>query len=91
MSAEPAAVSDAPERLTWDQVRERYPDQWVMLVDIDNVNETDFEFRSALVIGHGPGRKDVFARVGPLLDRYTSFACLFTGRVRAPVRSYLAP
>jgi hypothetical protein len=31
MSAEPAAAIDAPERLTWDEVRDRYPDQWVML------------------------------------------------------------
>jgi hypothetical protein len=26
---------DSSERLTWQQIRERYPDQWVVLVDHD--------------------------------------------------------
>ncbi len=26
------------ERLTWDEIRARYPDQWVVLADITRVN-----------------------------------------------------
>ena len=91
MGAESSATVPHAERLTWDEVRERYPDQWVMLVDFDDVNDTDFDFRSAAVIGYGVHRKDVFEQARPLLDRHTSFGCFFTGRVRAPIRRYLVP
>lgn len=90
MSAGPAVIVDPPARLTWKELCEHYPDQWVMLVCIDNVSDTDFEFRSALLIGHGPGRRELFARVGPTIDRYMSFGCFFTGPIRAPLRRYPA-
>ena len=79
------------ERITWDEVCRRYPDEWVMLVDIDWVNETDFVFRSAIAVGHGPHRRDVFAQARALLDGYSGFACYFTGRIRAPLRGFFAP
>ena len=35
------------ERLTWDEIVERYPDQWVGLVDVDWEDEANV--RSAIV------------------------------------------
>ena len=57
----PAQLAGAPaisEPLTWEQICERYPDEWVCLVEIDKINDTDFEFRRARVIGHGKTRKE---------------------------------
>lgn len=34
------------EPLTWEQICERYPDEWVCLVEIDEINDTDFDFRT---------------------------------------------
>ncbi len=91
MSTGSIGVTENAERLTWDEVRRRYPDQWVTLVDIDWVNETDFEFRSAIAIGHGAHRRLAIAEAHPQLDRYPGFGCYFTGRIRAPLRDFIAP
>jgi len=32
-----------PERLTWEQIQEKYPDQWVGLVDINWRNDANIE------------------------------------------------
>ena len=38
-----------PERLTSDQIRERYPDQWVALTDIDYKDGDISNFNTAVV------------------------------------------
>lgn len=45
------------EPLTWTQICERYPCEWVCLVEIDKINDTDFDFRTARVVGHGKSRR----------------------------------
>ena len=80
-----ACTNEAP--MTWDDVHERYPEQWVVLVETDWI-ENHFAFRSTRVIGHAAGRAEVLAQVRPLLPRYPDFACFFTGRVRAPRHGY---
>ena len=35
-----AATMNAPERLTWDEICQRYPDEWVVLVKIQALDET---------------------------------------------------
>jgi hypothetical protein len=81
--------SDAPtevsEPLTWKQICERYPEAWVVLVEVDWVNDTDFDFRSARVAGHGTTRKEPLVQARPLRDRYPSMGHFFTGRIRAPL------
>lgn len=39
-----------PERLTTEQIRERYPDQWVALTDIDFKPGSTSNFNSAVVV-----------------------------------------
>ena len=39
-----------PERLTTEQIRERYPDQWVALTDIDYKPGSISNFYSAVVV-----------------------------------------
>jgi hypothetical protein len=80
-------AADLSEPLTWRQICERYPDEWVVLVEIDWVNETDFDFRTARIAGHGKRRIDPLIQARPLWDRYESMGHFFTGRIRAPVMS----
>ena len=79
-----AAIKTAPtfERLTWEAIRVRYPDRWVVLVDLEAIADTD-EFRSALVLGSGADRASTLAGVGPFRAGYNDIAYLYTGEIRA--------
>lgn len=69
--------------MSWDEVHERYPEQWVVLADTDWI-ESHFGFRSTRVIGHAVARAEALERARPRLSQYPGYACFFTGRVRAP-------
>lgn len=70
------------EPLSWVQICERYPDQWVALVEMDWNDETD-EFTTARVAGHGATRGEPFAQMRHAGLRYGDVGHFFTGRVRA--------
>lgn len=58
-----------------------------MLVDLDD-DEDDLEIRSAVVLGHGPSRKELYAATRErLATSRTSSTCRFTGEEREPVGS----
>jgi len=73
------------EPLTWQEICERYPEEWVVLVEIDWVNDRDFEFRNARVASHGKRRKAPLIEARPLRELYRSMGHFFTGRIRAPL------
>lgn len=72
-----------PEPLTWEQICERYPDEWVCLVDFDDINDTDLEFRTARVVGHGKTRREPYDQARPWLVRYEEVGHFLTGPIRA--------
>ncbi len=37
------------ERLTWEQIQEKYPDRWVGLIDVKYVNDDGVSVESAVV------------------------------------------
>jgi hypothetical protein len=80
------SASEPSEPLTWQEICRRYPDQWVALVDIDWMD--DDEVRAARVAGHGPRRADPLEQALHLHSRYEEIGHFFTGRVRAPLRSF---
>jgi hypothetical protein len=69
------------ELMPWKQICERYPDQWVALVEMDWNDETD-EFTMARVAGHGETRGEPFAQMRRAGLRYDEVGHFFTGRVR---------
>ena len=89
MSVRPAATTNA-HRATWDEICARYPDEWVVLVDVDWIDE-DGEFRSAAVFDHGKNRDETLRRADPVKSGYREFAHTYTGDVRAPRSSNLQP
>lgn len=73
------------EPLTWEQICDRYPDEWVCLVEIDRPVEHNFAFRTARVVGHGKHPRDPFVQARPFNQRYESMGHYFTGRIRTPL------
>lgn len=65
------------ERLTWDEICARYPNQWVVLVDLEFVDGMYSDLRSAMVAGHG-GNDESFEMAEPYRRRYRQFAHLHT-------------
>jgi hypothetical protein len=70
------------ELMSWAQICERYPDQWVALVEMDWNDETD-EFTIARVAGHGATRGEPFAQMRRAGLHDDDVGHFFTGRVRA--------
>jgi hypothetical protein len=76
---------DTSERLTWQQIRERYPDQWVILIDHDWQEHDLTRYSTARVLAYGSTRADAVARGRPALDAYRSYGCRYTGTIRGPM------
>ena len=74
------------ERLTWEEICARYPEEWVVLVDLDWINE-DGDFRTAVVLGHGKGRDASLCETRPTARGYQEYAHEYTGPVRAVLPS----
>ena len=78
------------ESLTWDEIRARYPDEWVCLVEMDRIDEDNFEFRSARVVGHGATRREPLEQARLFRDLYDTIGHYYTGRNAGPVlRSFV--
>ncbi len=75
---------------TWKEVCQRYPDQWVVLVETDWIDAGKSSFRSARVVGHGVRCADAVAQARPVTARYRAYGTFFTGRVRAPLLGFFA-
>ena len=77
-------------KLTWRELRRRYPARWVMLVELDWV---DNELHAGVAIGDGRTRTAAIAYGAPLLDLCgeRGFAVFYTGPEEAPARRFPAP
>jgi hypothetical protein len=76
------SVCDAlTELLTWQQICERFPTQWVALVDMDWNEETN-DFTVARVAGHGTTRRAPFEQMRATGLSYETVGHFYTGRVR---------
>ena len=69
-------------RLTWNEICERYPDEWVVLADADWVNDWDFEFGTAVVAGHRKQRAETSAELSDARERFRDAGCFWTGEIR---------
>lgn len=78
------------EPLTWAEICEAYPDQWVCLVEIDHIHPRGFDFRTARVVGHGKTRREPLEQAAAFEVTYDVMYDVighyFTGRIalRAP-------
>ena len=70
------------ERLTWAEIRTRFPDEWVVLAEADWTTEQDLEFGSAEVVGHRKSRKEASTDVKAAFEHHDEIACFWTGAIR---------
>jgi hypothetical protein len=71
------------ENLTWEQIKERYPDEWVELVDYDWPDEIPWP-RSGVVRVHSPRRKEFWRLAKEKQPEVNGSAIVFTGPVDRP-------
>lgn len=62
------------ERLTWEQIQEKYPDRWVGLVDVKYVNDDGVSVESAIVKYTDKSKDEltIMALDGKVVSRYTT-------------------
>lgn len=88
------ATLEAPtvsEPLTWHEICERYPDEWVCLAEVGWLSDNEFEFTTARVIGHGKKSRDPYDQAAPVWHLYGEIGHYFTGElVPAPAPHHAA-
>jgi hypothetical protein len=81
------------ERLSWAEICARYPDEWVVVVDMkwpnDDIDEGELE--SAIVLGHTKSRGDVLRETRHLRGEQDFSGHFFTGPIVAPCLSFRLP
>lgn len=77
------APSAVRERMAWKDICARYPDEWVVLIDVEHENgeEDNGEIVSAVVLGHSKKSGDCLRETKTIMDReqIRESAHLFTG------------
>jgi hypothetical protein len=88
---EPSAVEPAiSEPLTWKQICERYPHQWVVLVEMDRPDDDhNARFRTARVAGVGKTLRESLDQGRPFERGYSGFASPFTGPISRSIAHLL--
>ncbi len=76
---------DTSERLVWQQIRERYPDQWVVLVDHDWQEHDVTRYNTARVLACGTSRSEALEHAQPALAAYRGYGCRYTGTIHGPM------
>lgn len=62
------------ERLTWEEIQEKYPDQWVGLVDVKYLEDDGISIESAVVKYLDKTKSELtkMALNGEIISRYTT-------------------
>ncbi|MEJ7597258.1 MAG: hypothetical protein WKG01_05045 [Kofleriaceae bacterium] len=76
-------IEHVSDPLTWRELCERFPDQWVSLVGIEWVDDNDTELRMGLVAGVG-SRREARKQARPLRSVFRAIGQFFTGADTAP-------
>lgn len=84
MNAAEKIASTVPESLAWAEICERYPDQFVCLVDVDRFHPHGLDVRSARVIAAGPTRAKAFGEASAWQSVYPEIRIDYTGESELP-------
>lgn len=64
------------ERMTWGQIQQKYPDQWIGIVDVEYEPDNDATIHSAVVAYVGKTKSELTEMQidsgGKILGRYTT-------------------
>lgn len=63
------------DRLSWNEIKRKYPDEWVVLI---HYQEEDEDISAGVVLDHGRVKEEVYERIqrlpSPFAVRYTGEA-----------------
>lgn len=85
MNAAQQITLEVSEPLTWAEICERHPSEWVCLVEIDRAEPNSFSFRTARIVGHGKTRREPLQQAQPWREHYPSIGHYFTGSLVPPI------
>lgn len=88
---EATSLAPSTARLTWKEICAQFPDEWVVLVDADWVDDHNFEFGTALVFSHRKRRREASSDLGAAFGVHQNVGCFFTGRIRGPIPRFGVP
>jgi hypothetical protein len=92
LTNEAQAAARPAERLTWDEICRRYPNEWVVLAEFDRPgDEMDLEFNTAMVIAHKKRRKEASADVKEAFKHYVEVGSFWTGEIVVPSPRFILP
>jgi len=74
--AQPIEAPFISEPLIWIQICERYPNEWVCLVEMEELTDTDLDFHTARVVGHGKTRREPLEQARPFVETHESMGHL---------------
>ena len=62
------------ERMTWKEIQEKYPDQWVGLTDVKYIDNDGISIESAVIkyLDKAKGELTRLALQGEIVSRYTT-------------------
>jgi hypothetical protein len=85
---------EATERLTWEEICERYPNEWLTLAEVERTPEQeevdDDGFLTAVVRCHAPTRKEMFRQLKELDLEGDLGEEHYTGEIKLPTSITLA-
>jgi hypothetical protein len=63
--------------VSWDEICRRFPERWIVLVELGWTDECGGELRTAFVAGHGT-KREALAEARPLLAVFDKLGCFHT-------------
>ena len=66
------------QRMTWEEMKKRYPDEWVALSDY---RETGAIEVTGIIIAHNPDKKTFHKTIRKLMPKYRDIAVRYTGKL----------
>lgn len=72
-------VMPSVERLTWAEVCRRYPNQWVVVVDMETASDSYQPFDIAVVVAHHDRRPDASPSVKAAYQTHDEVGSFWTG------------
>ena len=72
------------ERMTWEEIRERYAGRWVVLVEQELQADDSLQLRTARVLTCAASRAEAVSRAHPAVRAFAGYGCRYTGERRGP-------
>jgi len=74
-------VARRVERVTWSEACRRYPNKWVVVVEMETASDSYNPFDTAVVVAHHDRRVDASPSVKAAFQTHDEVGSFWTGRI----------